>query len=281
MRKTLFLLAAAMFALALAPAGLAKGAPKPKPPNLSQVKLLAFNDFHGHLEANTPGSIVDPATGLAVPAGGAEYFATHMKALGSQNANTYVVGAGDMIGGTPLLSGLFHDEPTIEFLNSIGVDTVGVGNHEFDEGLAELLRMQYGNRSNRGGGNSGRAVHAGPRGRLSSRRRLPGRDAVLRLGLPVPRGERRQGRHGRPDPAAVPDRQDRDRRADRLHRRDVREHAAGRHAVGRRRAGLPRRGRHGQRARAEAEGEGDRDDDPAAAPGRLPERALLARASRT
>jgi 5'-nucleotidase len=68
-----------------------------------------------------------------------------MKALGSENVDTYVVGAGDMIGGTPLLSGLFHDEPTIEFLNSIGVDTVGVGNHEFDEGLAELLRMQYGN----------------------------------------------------------------------------------------------------------------------------------------
>ena len=113
------------------------------------MKLLAFNDFHGHLEANTPGSIVNPATGVAAPAGGAEYFATHMKALGSEGANTYVVGAGDMIGGTPLLSGLFHDEPTIEFLNSIGVDTVGVGNHEFDEGSDELLRMQYGNRSQR------------------------------------------------------------------------------------------------------------------------------------
>jgi 5'-nucleotidase len=150
-----FLLAAATFALALAPAGLATGAPTEKPRNLSQVKLLAFNDFHGHLEANTPGSIVNPATGVSAPAGGAEYFATHMKALGSESANTYVVGAGDMIGGTPLLSGLFHDEPTIEFLNSIGVDTVGVGNHEFDEGLAELLRMQYGNRSNRGYGNNG------------------------------------------------------------------------------------------------------------------------------
>ena len=66
-----------------------------------------------------------PVTGARrpVPAGGAEYFATHMKALGSENDDTYVVGAGDMIGGTPLLSGLFHDEPTIEFLNSIGVDT--------------------------------------------------------------------------------------------------------------------------------------------------------------
>ena len=43
-----------------------------------------------------------------------------------------------MIGGTPLLSGLFHDEPTIEFLNQVGVDIVGVGNHEFDEGKSEL-----------------------------------------------------------------------------------------------------------------------------------------------
>ena len=114
---------------------MANGSNKEKPPKLFQVKLLAFNDFHGHLEANTPGSIVNPATGLSVPAGGAEYFATHMRALGSEGTDTYVVGAGDMIGGSPLLSGLFHDEPTIEFLNSIGVDTVGVGNHEFDEGL--------------------------------------------------------------------------------------------------------------------------------------------------
>jgi 5'-nucleotidase len=147
MRKTLLVLATVALAIVAAPTALAEDG-RPKPPNLSTVKLLAFNDFHGHLEANTPGRINDPVTGASVLAGGAEYFATHMKALGSGNADTYVVGAGDMIGGTPLLSGLFHDEPTIEFLNLIGVDTVGVGNHEFDEGLAELLRMQYGNRTN-------------------------------------------------------------------------------------------------------------------------------------
>ena len=90
-----------------------------------------------------------------VPAGGAEYFATHLKALGSENLDTYVVSAGDLIGGSPLLSGLFHDEPTIEFMNSIGLDTIGVGNHEFDEGKAELLRMQYGNRAYIGGGPNG------------------------------------------------------------------------------------------------------------------------------
>ena len=45
-----------------------------------------------------------------------------------------------------------HDEPTIDFMNYVGLDTIGVGNHEFDEGKAELLRMQYGNRTHVGGG---------------------------------------------------------------------------------------------------------------------------------
>ncbi len=167
MKKTLLIVAALALAIVAAPSALGALGPKketPKKEKLTTVKLLAFNDFHGHLEANTPGSIQigccnTSSTGvksaITVPAGGAEYFATHLKALGSENEDTYVVGAGDMIGGTPLLSGLFHDEPTIEFLNLIGVDSVGVGNHEFDEGKDELLRMQYGNRSYDGGGPTG------------------------------------------------------------------------------------------------------------------------------
>ena len=82
-----------------------------------------------------------------MPSGGAEYFATHLKALGSEDDDTYVVSAGDLIGASPLASGLMHDEPTIDFMNYIGLDTIGVGNHEFDEGKSELLRMQYGNRT--------------------------------------------------------------------------------------------------------------------------------------
>jgi 5'-nucleotidase len=84
-----------------------------------------------------------------VPAGGIAYLATHIKNLRAQNKNTFTVGAGDMIGASPLVSALFHDEPTVEALNSIGFDDIGVGNHEFDEGVAELQRMQYGNQ--RGG----------------------------------------------------------------------------------------------------------------------------------
>ena len=88
-----------------------------------------------------------------------------------------------------------HDEPTIDFMNYVGLDTIGVGNHEFDEGKAELLRMQYGNRDVRGRRRQHRlGLRPGPRRRLSSGRRLPGRHAVLRLRLPVPRRER--DRHG-------------------------------------------------------------------------------------
>src|SRR3954454_11825506 len=123
------------------------------------VQLLAINDLHGHLAPNTPGSIqvgccnpVNNASGVQTgwtqktgPAGGLAYLATRIKQLRAKNPKTFTVGAGDMIGASPLVSALFHDEPTIEGLNSIGFDDVGVGNHEFDEGIAELQRMQYGN----------------------------------------------------------------------------------------------------------------------------------------
>jgi 5'-nucleotidase len=161
MKKTLVAVAALAVAVVAAPSALAEPAPKEKKEKLTHVRLLGFNDLHGHLEANTPGTIsvacCTPTGGpINVPAGGAEYFATHLKALGSEGPDTWVLGAGDMIGASPLLSGLFHDEPAIEFMNQIGVDTVGVGNHEFDEGRLELLRMQYGNRSHdHDGENSG------------------------------------------------------------------------------------------------------------------------------
>jgi 5'-nucleotidase len=113
-----------------------------------EVQVLAFNDFHGNLKppAGSSGKIVTgpvPATDF-VEAGGVEYLATHVKALEAQNPNTVVVAAGDVIGATPLLSALFHDEPTIESMNLLGLDVAAVGNHEFDEGAEELLRIQQG-----------------------------------------------------------------------------------------------------------------------------------------
>ena len=112
------------------------------------VQLLGLNDFHGALEPPTGsgGRVTDVAGGQTVvtDAGGVEYFATHVRALEKGVKNSLVVSAGDLIGGTPFTSALFHDEPTIEAMNKIGLDINGVGNHEFDEGEQELLRMQRG-----------------------------------------------------------------------------------------------------------------------------------------
>ena len=112
------------------------------------VKVLAFNDFHGALKPPA-GSSGRVQTGLdpnvdRVDAGGVEYLATHLSQLAAGHANAVVVSAGDTVGATPLLSALFHDEPSIEAMNLLGLEISAVGNHEFDEGWAELLRLQNG-----------------------------------------------------------------------------------------------------------------------------------------
>jgi len=115
------------------------------------VKLIAINDFHGNIEvpaANNGGSVVlkdstNPA-GTTVRAGGAAYLATLVKQLKAKNANSIVVGAGDMIGASPATSTLTHDEAAVDILNQIGLEVTSVGNHEFDHGKNELLRIQNG-----------------------------------------------------------------------------------------------------------------------------------------
>ncbi len=104
------------------------------------VQLLSLNDYHGNLEppAGSSGRIG------TTDAGGIEYFATHIANLKATNPNTIVVAAGDIIGASPLVSALFHDEPAIESMNIAGLEVTAVGNHEFDEGAAELKRMQNG-----------------------------------------------------------------------------------------------------------------------------------------
>lgn len=108
------------------------------------VKVIAFNDFHGQLES--PGSLrVNAASATpSVSVGGADFFAGHIARLKAQNPYSVVVSAGDLIGATPLVSALFHDEPTIEAMNLAGLEFNAVGNHEFDEGKDELKRMQSG-----------------------------------------------------------------------------------------------------------------------------------------
>jgi 5'-nucleotidase len=120
----------------------------PLSPATVAVTILAINDFHGHLRPPLGGiSVPDPADRtkqIAVPAGGAEHMATLVKELRANRKHSVFVAAGDLIGASPLLSAAFHDEPTIEALSAMGLEITAVGNHEFDEGKVELLRMQNG-----------------------------------------------------------------------------------------------------------------------------------------
>jgi len=139
------LAAACAATLAAAPA---TGATQDKPkgnPNLTTVQLLSFNDYHGHLEATDPKLTTDEDPSQT-PVGGAEYLSTTLSNLRAKvgEGSSLTVAAGDLIGGSPFLSGMFHDEPSVESLNEMGLDVSSVGNHEFDEGTDELLRMQNG-----------------------------------------------------------------------------------------------------------------------------------------
>ena len=136
--------AATAATLASVPA-MASAAPTPAKPKHATVQLLSFNDYHGHLEASDgPLSRAQDPTQTTV--GGAEYLATKLSTLRDKvgDGRSLTVAAGDLIGGSTFLSGMFHDEPSVETLNAMGLDVSSVGNHEFDEGTDELLRMQNG-----------------------------------------------------------------------------------------------------------------------------------------
>ncbi|KJC46956.1 5'-nucleotidase [Bradyrhizobium sp. LTSP849] len=131
----------ATLALAAPPAAAQTAAPV-------ELRILAINDFHGNLRP-PPGGIrindpEDKTKKVMVAAGGAEYMATLVKQLRDGHKNTIFVAAGDLIGASPFLSAMFHDEPSIESLSMMGLAITSVGNHEFDEGRTELLRMQNG-----------------------------------------------------------------------------------------------------------------------------------------
>ena len=102
-----------------------------------RIKLVAINDFHGQLTS--------PGSNLSTAAGGIDWLGGYVNALRAKNPNgTLFLSAGDLIGASPMVSALFHDEPTIEAMNLLGLDFDILGNHEFDDGKAELQRMQNG-----------------------------------------------------------------------------------------------------------------------------------------
>jgi 5'-nucleotidase len=150
MRRNLYTTAAALTtALAAAAlfAGCASTPSAPAGPNDPvTLRLIAFNDLHGNLEA-VPGLTLpwpdpaQPARATQLNAGGAAFLAGTINALRAGAKNSLVISSGDMIGGTPLISALFLHEPTIDIANRIGVDLAAPGNHEFDAGREELLRV--------------------------------------------------------------------------------------------------------------------------------------------
>ncbi|HEY5459277.1 MAG TPA: bifunctional metallophosphatase/5'-nucleotidase [Sphingomicrobium sp.] len=111
-----------------------------------EVQILAINDFHGNLETPEGTVPITGADGVDVNAhlGGAAQLAGKLEELRTGHANSITVAAGDLIGASPLASAWFLDEPTIDALNLAGLELAAVGNHEFDKGSSELLRMQKG-----------------------------------------------------------------------------------------------------------------------------------------
>ncbi|MFG2210326.1 bifunctional metallophosphatase/5'-nucleotidase [Streptomyces sp. NPDC048638] len=141
------LAAAAGIAVTALPAG-AESAP-PRAGRTVDVQLLSFNDFHGNLEppqgsSGTVEEIQPDGSKKSIAAGGVAYLAQSLRTARKGHPYSVTAAAGDMVGASPLLSGLFHDEPTVEAMNGLGLDVTSVGNHEFDEDRAELTRLQRG-----------------------------------------------------------------------------------------------------------------------------------------
>ena len=108
-----------------------------------ELQILGVNDLHGHLES--PGSV--ERDGRQVPVGGAAWLAGWLnRDAAAMPGRTIRVHDGDMVGASPLISSHFHDEPTVKAMNLMRFDVGAIGNHEFDEGGHELLRLVRGGR---------------------------------------------------------------------------------------------------------------------------------------
>lgn len=116
-----------------------------QPRDLVSVRLIAFNDLHGHLEPGENSIGVrdprDPAQRIALRVGGVAHLASAVRRLRAEQPASALVSSGDLIGASPLVSALFRDEPTVEVMNALGLDLNAVGNHEFDHGVTELRRQ--------------------------------------------------------------------------------------------------------------------------------------------
>ena len=110
------------------------------------VGIVAINDFHGAIEPPHQSVLAPDGKGgtVQIPAGGGAWLASAVDGIRAQYPNHLTVSAGDLISASQLASSIYLDEPAIGVANRIGLDFNAVGNHEFDRGRSELLRMQRG-----------------------------------------------------------------------------------------------------------------------------------------
>lgn len=121
--------------------------------NISELTIFSINDLHGHLQATNPVPIMvthEGAEGGSIPAGGYAYLAHAIKQARKDKPNSIVLGAGDMIGATPIGSALLKDEPVFEALNQLDLTATSLGNHEFDIGSQALLEKIKGKCDSKG-----------------------------------------------------------------------------------------------------------------------------------
>jgi 2',3'-cyclic-nucleotide 2'-phosphodiesterase len=119
------------------------------------VQLLGINDLHGQLDYKK--ELKDASGKVTATLGGADYLAAYLKQREATNPNTLLIHAGDAVGASAPVSALLQDEPTIDFLNRLGFDLGTVGNHEFDKGTAEALRLIHGGKNPKTGADFGGA----------------------------------------------------------------------------------------------------------------------------
>lgn len=89
------------------------------------IDVAGINDFHGRIQTSGQSA-------------GAPVLACALKAVRAQNPNTMFVSAGDLIGASTFESSVAKDQPTIDLLNKLGLQTSALGNHEFDKGQDDL-----------------------------------------------------------------------------------------------------------------------------------------------
>lgn len=136
------------------------------------LRIVALNDLHGHLEPGENSIAVahpnDPTRMVSLRVGGVAHVATRVQQLRAEAVHSVVISAGDLVGASPLVSALFRDEPTVEAMNLLGLELNAVGNHEFDQGVSELQRLISGGCASTPRGDFATCAH--PEGRYTGAR---------------------------------------------------------------------------------------------------------------